>query len=228
MRPADLLLRVVSDPPEPGQRVPPAGGGAGPAGNARFTALTGTMLLLPLAVVLASGVFFGDARTVHFFAGFVVIPPVGLKLATTGWHAARYYIRDRRDHGYRALGPPGWTSRALGPVLVAAAILVLGSGVALWVQRTEHGPWSTVHTDSAVVLALALGGHLLLRAWRTAWHTAADLGMVAAPPLPGRTWRRAMVTASLACGVVIAAAAVLPTTWPPQVPRHHDAVQLSP
>lgn len=227
MRPADRLLPLVSDPPEPGQRIPPPDGGAGPAGNARFTALTGAMLLLPLAVVLISGVFFGDVKSLHFFVGFVVIPPVALKLATTGWHAARYYIRDRRDHGYRALGPPRWLSRALGPALVAAAIVVLASGVALWLGRTERGPWSTVHTDSAVVLALALGAHLLLRAWRTTWHTAAELGLIAAPPLPGRTWRRATVTASLACGVVIAAAVVLPTSWPVQAPRHHDAGERS-
>ena len=228
MRPADRLLGAVIDPPEPGQVVPPASGGAGPAGNARFTALSGTALLLPLGAVMITGVFFGDAKTPHFFVGFVLIPMVALKLATTGWHAARYYVLDRRDHGYRALGPPRWLPRVVGPVLVVASIVVLASGVALWVGRTERGPWSTVHTDSAVVLALATGAHLLLRSWRTIWHTAADVGLVAAPPLPGRASRRAAIAASLACGVVIAAAVVLPASWPVQPSRHHDAGELSP
>jgi hypothetical protein len=216
------LLRRLADPPRNEEMAPPVAGGAGPAGNARLTALTGTLLLIPLALVFGSGIIFSQLRTVHFFVGFLLIPLVALKLASTGWRVLRYYVVDRCDGDYRRVGPPWWLPRVLAPLIAASATVALLSGVVLWVDRTERGVWSTVHTDAVVVLAISVGLHLLLRAWRTTWETGAEVGRVKAPRLPGRTARAAVLVVALACGAVLGAVLVARTDWPAQPAGNHQ------
>ncbi|HEV3124510.1 MAG TPA: hypothetical protein VG266_08030 [Candidatus Dormibacteraeota bacterium] len=211
------LLRRLADPPHYEEMAPPVGGGAGPAGNARLTALTGSLLLIPLALVFGSGIIFSQLRTVHFFVGFLLIPLVALKLASTGWRVLRYYVVDRRDGGYRRVGPPWWLPRALAPLVAASAVVALLSGVILWVDRTQRGLWSTVHTDSVVVLAVSVGVHLLLRAWRTTWETGVEVGRITAPRLPGRSARAAVLVAVLLCGAVVGGVLTARTDWPAQL-----------
>jgi len=72
------------------------------AANARLTALTGLALFVLLA---AEGVTIPRIRlllTPHLFIGIVLIPPVLLKLASTGFRFARYYLRDPDYKGGRA------------------------------------------------------------------------------------------------------------------------------
>jgi len=64
--------------------VPASSHGAGPAGNARLTALSGALLVIPLALVFGSGLIFSQVRPVHFFAGFLLVPLMTLKQASTG------------------------------------------------------------------------------------------------------------------------------------------------
>jgi len=219
----DAVLLRIADPPRPGETEPPSGGGSGPAGNARLTALTGSALLVPIVVVLGSGLVFSQLRTAHFFAGFVLLPLTALKLASTGYRVLRYYVVDRRDRAYRSSGPPWWLPRVLGPAVGASAVVALVTGVVLWAQRSERGTWSTVHTDSAVIFAVLIGLHLLLRAWRTVWNLfsrfAGDgtLGPAALHPLelpPGAAQPRYSVAASVT---------TVTTSWPVQPDRHAGA-----
>jgi hypothetical protein len=65
---------------------------AGVAANARLTATNAAVLLVLLA---AEGVTILRVRallTPHVFIGMVLIPPVLLKVASTGWRFARYYF----------------------------------------------------------------------------------------------------------------------------------------
>jgi hypothetical protein len=214
----DAIVRRLGDPPRNDESAPPGAGGAGPAGNARLTALTGSVLVVPLGLVLGSGLFFGDLRAVHFFAGFLLVPLVALKLASTGWRVVRYYVADRCDGAYRRIGAPWWLPRALGPVVAASGLIALASGVVLWAGRTEQGPWSTVHTASAVVFSVSVGLHLLLRARRTIFGTGAEIGRIVAPPLPGRISRHAMLALTLMSGVILGAVLTAGTDWPLQPP----------
>lgn len=198
---------------------PPAGG-AGPAGNARLTAAAGVVLLAPLAVVFASGVLFGSLRSVHFFVGFVLIPLVTVKLGSTGWRVVRYYLRDRGDGAYRRSGPPWWLPRVLGPAVTASGVVALVSGVVLWVERTQRGPWSTAHSTSVVVFAATIGLHLLLRAWRTVREAGAELGVVRAPVVSGRSLRYTLLALALVVGLALGAVLTVRTDWPAQIPRH--------
>ena len=65
----------------------------GTEGNARLIGWTGLVLLVLLAI---EGVTILDIRpllSVHVFVGLLLIPPVALKLAATGYRLLRYYTR---------------------------------------------------------------------------------------------------------------------------------------
>ena len=89
---------------------------AGTEGNAILTSATAIVLTL---LLIAEGVTIIRMRGLvgaHMFIGFALIPPVLLKLASTGYRFARYYMRSR---AYREKGPPHLALRVLAPVLVA-------------------------------------------------------------------------------------------------------------
>ena len=92
-----------------------------PDGNERLTAAVGVLLLVPVAVEVAT-VLFGvhTFMSWHVFVGLALIPVIVLKMASTGWRFLRYYTRDR---AYVAHGPPRLAMRLLAPLF--------GSGVAM-------------------------------------------------------------------------------------------------
>ena len=63
----------------------------GPAGNELLTGLTAAVLLAPLAVEGVTIVLLRPLISVHMFVGMVLIPPVLLKMVSTGYRFARYY-----------------------------------------------------------------------------------------------------------------------------------------
>src|SRR3954465_2887573 len=100
----------------------------GSEGNAALTSAAAVVLIV---LLLAEGVTIldmGGLRTPHMFVGLVLIPPVLVKLASTGYRFARYYLR---TGAYRGKGPPVMLLRVLAPVLVVTTIGVFATGVAL-------------------------------------------------------------------------------------------------
>lgn len=191
--------------------------------NLRLTAVTGILLLVPLLVVTGTGLVFGQLWRVHYFAGFLVLPLVLLKLASTGYRAVRYYAGNAR---YRQAGPPRPSLRLLAPVLVVSTAMLFLSGVVMWIDRSRGGPWSTLHTDAAVVFCAVVAIHLLAYlpgAWRTARaarsardHTALDR------PARMATRRRGAVLGAVVFGLVLAVATVPGSVQPQRGPeRHH-------
>ena len=192
--------------------------------NLRLTAVTGILLLVPLLVVTGSGLVFGQLWRVHYFAGFLLLPLVLLKLASTGYRAVRYYAGNAR---YREAGPPALYLRLLAPVLVVSTVVLFLSGVVMWIDHSRAGLWSTLHTDAAVVFCAVVAIHLLAYlpgAWRTARaarsareHTAMDR--------PARTAarRREAVLGAAVFGLVLAVATVPGSVQPQRgLERHHD------
>src|SRR5579864_9329682 len=72
-------------------------------GNHRLTTLTGSLLVPLLALIFLTGLFMDAWWHIHYAVGFVLIPVVVLKLASTGYRAMRYYMRNPI---YQAAGPP--------------------------------------------------------------------------------------------------------------------------
>ena len=195
--------------------------GLNPDGNDRLTAAVGVLLLAPILVELAT-ILLGvhTFMSLHVFVGLALIPPVLLKLGSTGWRFLRYYTHSR---AYVAHGPPSLAMRLLAPLLVAATVVLFGSGVAmgilhghaLQIARRLHGPslrhLAPAHRRSRVVY---------LR--RALISSSGDLRATTRPRVPGATWRSYALAATLILGLV-AGAATIPSQhrWI-DLPRHHD------
>src|SRR5882762_4505105 len=104
--------------------------------NARLTGYLGVVLVVLLAAELVTGLRFRQLLPAHAVIGFVLLPPVLLKLASVGYRFARYYAGDPR---YRAAGPPRFVIRLLGPVIVLLTVVVLGTGIELWLFGYRFG-----------------------------------------------------------------------------------------
>ncbi|HEY7927661.1 MAG: hypothetical protein ACHQ06_05950 [Candidatus Dormibacteria bacterium] len=126
--------------------------------NLGLTSYSGLVLLLLLVLVYLTGVFFSPLRQVHFAIGFAIIPLLVVKLGSTGWRAANYYLR---REPYRSAGAPRLIPRLLAPLVVVSAIVATVTGVVLWVLGRQRGGWATLHTDSVAVLAAVLALHTL-------------------------------------------------------------------
>src|SRR5690242_13679232 len=63
-------------------------------GNERLTAATAIVLIALLAAEGVTILFLRPLFSAHVFIGMLLIPPVALKLGTTGWRFTRYYTGD--------------------------------------------------------------------------------------------------------------------------------------
>lgn len=173
---------------------------AGVAANNRLTALTGALLLVLLALL---GITVLDVRQLlpqHFLLGFVLVPPVLLKMGSTGYRFVRYYSGDSR---YRDAGPPSWFMRLIAPVVVLSTIVVFATGIELWLFGLRFGSaWVVAHKASFFVWIAATGIHVLAHLGRTADATSEELS---SKP-PAALTRRSLVLGSLVVGVVVALA----------------------
>jgi hypothetical protein len=179
----------------------------GSEGNARLTATTGLVLLALLAV---EGVTILDIRpllSVHMFVGLLLIPPVALKLAVTGYRFVRYYARAAE---YVRKGPPLLLMRMLvAPGLIAATLVVFGSGVTLLAVGPGGGIVLGLHQASFFVWLGAFGVHVLAYALRVPGLVAADFGR--GPRTSGAALRFGVV--ALLVGLTVALAE-LPAAGP--------------
>ena len=186
------------------------GGDPGVEANRRLTAVTGAAAILPLLLVAGSGLVFGWSPGLHFALGFAALPLTLLKLASTGWRFSSYYLR--RGSAYRTAGPPALLPRLLGPVVAASAVIAFATGVLLFFQGRERGTAATLHTDSAVVLSIALLLHVSIHL-RSTWRVSRAELVGGAAGVRGRGDRAAAVAGATAAGVVLAIALVGGYHW---------------
>lgn len=174
---------------------------AGVAGNARLTAANAAVLLVLLA---AEGVTILRVRQLlspHVFIGMVLIPPVLLKVASTGWRFVRYY---RGAPAYRRKGAPPALLRLLGPAVVILTVVLLASGVGLMlVSRSWLPLLLKVHKASFVLWFGAMTVHVLghlgevFRLAPRDWLRRSRRDVTGAGP---RQW---LIAASLVAGVLL-------------------------
>jgi hypothetical protein len=158
---------MAIDPQPPGSRTAahpvglalPSVRGGGTAGNARLTAATGAVLVALLAVIGVTLLRLSSLLWVHLFVGLLLIPPVLLKMASTGYRFARYYTSDA---AYRRKGPPPLALRLIAPMVIATTLVVLVTGVALlMIGPSSRDTLLPIHKITFFVWAAFAGLHLL-------------------------------------------------------------------
>lgn len=170
----------------------------------RLTTDTGLLLVPLLLVAGATGLAIPGTRLPHLAIGLVLVPPLLLKLAAAGNRFARYHLGDA---GYVAAGPPGPGLRGIAPPLVLAVLILMVSGLALWLDPGSGAArvWRAVHKLSFLVFGACAGIHVLLHLLR-----APTLELERRLPL---AWVRAVaLAASLVLGGALAAAGL---AWRP-------------
>jgi len=145
---------------------------------------------------------------VHIFLGLLLLPPVALKLASTGWRFTRYYAR---NEAYRHEGPPRLLLRMLAPLLVASTLTLFGSGVALLVGGHGGGLLLGLHAVSFGVWGVVMIVHVLAYLARTLRVGPADWLPHAQDVVAGVRSRRAALAGALLAGAILALA-----TYPAQ------------
>jgi hypothetical protein len=185
-------------------RRPRSDGTGGVAGNERLTALTGIVLLAGFAIEGVTILRIGRLLTLHVFLGLLLIGPVVLKIGSTGYRIARYYLH---AEPYVRRGPPPWPLRLLGPLVIATSLAVFGTGVMLVIVGARNGPWLFLHKASFIVWLACMSLHVLAHMWRLP-GILRNPGGASSVRLPGGVTRWLLVAASLACGLIIALLAV--------------------
>jgi hypothetical protein len=180
-------------------------GDPGVEANARLTGYAAVVLLLPLAAEIVTGARPG--LLAHALLGFLLVPPVLLKLGSVGYRFARYYLGDT---SYRAGGPPELVMRILGPVLVLLTVALFATGIELWLFGFTFGTeWLTWHKASFVLWFLAMTFHVAVYARRAPALALAD----SRDRLQGAFERRSLVVGSVLFGVALVIA-MLPFSSP--------------
>ena len=189
-----------------------AGATGGAAGNERLTAMTGAVLLILFAAEGVTILSLHRLLTLHFFLGMLLLGPVTLKVASTGYRFVRYYSG---AGPYLRKGPPALVMRILGPLVIATSLAVLGTGVALALTGPGGGQWLFLHKASFVLWFGVMTIHVLVYVPRLPrLVSGSPVAQRAAIVLGGRAARWLLLGASLACGLLLAAATLhLSARW---------------
>ena len=160
---------------------------SGAIGNGRLTSLVGIALLVLLAVEGATITSIQQLLSVHVFVGMLLLGPVALKLAASGYRMIRYYTGGLE---YVREGPPPPLMRVLvGPILVLSTVILFGTGVAL-LAVPHRGAVLGLHKASFIVWFGAMTIHVLaytMRALKRARLDFVSRRPRIAPSGPART-----------------------------------------
>ena len=114
------------------------------------------MLLVVIGVTILR---IGQLISVHLFVGLLLIGPVALKIASTGYRFLRYYTGDAV---YRRKGPPETILRLIAPIVVLSD----GRGVRQRGDpdvpgRAHRDPMLLIHKASFIVWIVFFAVHVL-------------------------------------------------------------------
>lgn len=177
--------------------------GGGTDGNEQLTAVAGVILLVLFAVLGITIVRIGQLLWLHLFLGVLLVGPVALKLASTGYRFMRYYTS---NPAYRRKGPPFPLMRMLGPFVILSTVAVFFTGLLLLLD----GPGAPnmlreLHKLSFFLWIAVVGVHVMghLLELPTALR-AVSRAEGRTRRLPGTQGRAIVVLAAIAGGVVLA------------------------
>ncbi len=187
----------------------------GSDGNERLTAAAAAVLLVLLAAEGLTLLAVQQLLVPHVFLGFLLIPPVLLKLASTSWRMTRYY---QRADQYVRRGPPALLLRVLiAPLVAVSTIALFATGVAV-VALGRRGLLLGLHKASFVVWFGAMSVHVLAHVLKLPRLVALDWWR--RDGLGGRRIRRFVLAGTLVAGLITAVATIpLADHWQDQTTR---------
>ncbi len=164
--------------------------------------MTAAVLLVFLAVEGFTILRIGRLLTLHVLIGMVVVPPVLLKIGSTSWRFARYYLGSPQ---YRRKGPPPAILRLLGPFLVVLTLAVLGSGIALLLgPSSARSELSTIHKATFILWIAVMVVHVLGHLVDTARLAPKDFYRRTRRQVRGASTRQWALVGALSLGLLLA------------------------
>ncbi len=186
----------------------------GADGNERLTTITGAVLLLLLAALGVTIVRIGQLIWLHLFLGLLLIGPVALKIASTGYRFVLYYLR---DGAYRSKGPPETWLRLIAPIVVVTTVGVFATGVPLiFIGPVNREPLAEIHKVFFIVWVVFTALHVLGHLPEMASVLGSTSGEVDSEqrrlpglgPESGRGARAIAIAGALVVGLVLAIALI--------------------
>jgi hypothetical protein len=181
--------------------------GGGTDGNEVLTSMTGAVLIVLLAVLGITILRIRQLIWLHLFLGLVLLGPITVKMASTGYRFFRYYTR---NPAYRSKGPPEPLMRLTAPIVVVSTLVLFATGILLLIAGPSgRGQYLFLHKASffiwLAVTALHVLGHLVeLRGSLLPTHRPSAL----AGSSPGSAGRWITLAGALIGGVVLAIALI--------------------
>jgi hypothetical protein len=173
----------------------------GAEGNEILTGAISAVLAVLLVVEGITIPFIGELDKVHIFVGLVLVPPVLLKLSSTGYRMAHYYLHSRP---YRQLGPPVLPLRLMAPVLVVTTIGVFVTGIWLLLLGHKSDQMLFLHKVFFFVWGALFVVHFLAYAPRELRSLRTDWTSIRRNAVPGSGLRGMLVAGSLGAGLGLA------------------------
>jgi hypothetical protein len=170
--------------------------------NARLTASTALVLLILLAVEGVTVLQIRPLVTMHVFVGMLLVPPVLVKLSSTLWRFAKYYLGST---DYRGKGPPPTMLRVLGPFVALLTIVLFASGILLLLGPASlRSQFLLIHKASFFLWFAFMTVHVLGHLGDTAKLATKDWTSRARLVVAGSRIRRYVLSASLIVGLLLA------------------------
>jgi hypothetical protein len=162
----------------------------------------------------------------HLFVGLLLIGPVLLKMASTGYRFVRYYARDAE---YLRKGAPELALRLIAPLVVISTVGVFITGIGLLAVGPSHrNPWLLLHKLTFIVWIVFTSLHILghVPAVGRALGISGRGEAQRAGAAPGELGRWIALTGALLGGLVLALVLIPEfSAWTAHgvfVHRHHD------
>jgi hypothetical protein len=172
----------------------------GTVGNEMLTTTTAVVLTVLLIGEGVTVIHMDGLVGAHMFIGLALIPPLLLKLASTGYRFARYYTGAR---AYRAKGPPPLPLRVLAPALVASTVDIFVSGVLLLGSGHKSDTLLLIHKAGFIAWIGLFGIHFLYYIGRVVRSLRRDWTAARRHDVPGSGARAALVAAATGGGVAL-------------------------
>ncbi len=148
--------------------------------------------------------FIGPLIGPHVFIGMLLIPPVLLKLGSTGYRFARYYSG---SPPYKQKGPPPMVLRLLAPGVVLTTLALFGTGVALLIDGPPSETLIFAHKLSFIAWFTLMTPHVLGHVLEVPSLAAADWRRGGPPEarLAGSGLRAVTLASAILAGIALAA-----------------------